>query len=228
MSAAPRRPYGLSAGPATKAIARLKPAMWWRMNEFTGPLAKDESGHHRHAAYEGGVAYYLDGPHSAKFCAGEVNRAPHFVSGRLSSEMSGIGAAHSVSLWLWNGMPTGARDITGWFYSRDHQHGVSAYGEHLGLNREGRLLFEAETPLTGTTEIPRWTWQHVVLVRDGDKVLVYLNGKLEIEGSASASQIPSIFFGSRSDDDSSWEGRLDEIAIFDRPLTPAEVQQLQP
>jgi hypothetical protein len=228
VSTAPRKPYDLSAGPATKAIAGLKPAMWWRMNEFTGPLAKDESGHHRHAAYEGGVAYYLDGPHSAKFCAGEVNRAPHFVSGRLCSEMSGIGTAHSVSLWLWNGMPTGVRDITGWFYSRDHQHGVSTYGEHLGLNREGRLVFQTTKPLTGTTEIPRWTWQHVVLVRDGDKVRIYLNGKLEIEGSASASKIPSIFFGSRSDDDSSWEGRLDEIAVFDRPLTPAEVQQLQP
>jgi hypothetical protein len=226
VSTAPRKPYGLSAGPATKAIASLKPTMWWRMNEFTGPLAKDESGHHRHAAYEGGVAYYLDGPHSAKFCAGEVNRAPHFVSGRLCSEMSGIGDAHSVSLWLWNGMPTGARDITGWFYSRDHQHGVSAYGEHLGVNREGRLIFQAAKPLTGTTEIPRWTWQHVVLVREGEKVRVYLNGKLEIEGQASASKVTSTFFGARSDDDSSWEGRLDEIAVFDRALDAEEIAKL--
>jgi hypothetical protein len=226
VSSAPRKPYGLSAGPATKAIAGLKPAMWWRMNEFTGPLAKDESGNHRHAAYEGGVAYYLDGPHSAKFCAGEVNRAPHFVSGRLCSELSGIGDAHSVSLWLWNGMPTGARDITGWFYSRDHHHGVSAYGEHLGVNRDGKLLVQTAKPLTGTTEIPRWTWQHVVLVREGEKVRVYLNGKLEIEGQASASKVTSAFFGSRSDDDSSWEGRLDEIAVFDRALDAGEIAKL--
>jgi hypothetical protein len=66
----------------------------------------------------------------------------------------------------------------------------------------------------------------VVLVREGEKVRVYLNGKLEIEGQASASKVTSAFFGSRSDDDSSWEGRLDEIAVFDRALDAGEIAKL--
>jgi hypothetical protein len=232
VSGAPRKPYQLSAGPATKALAGLKPAMWWRLNEFNGPLAKDEGANRRHATYEGGVAYYLDGPHSQAFCAGEMNRAPHFVNGRLASDVSDIGEAYSISMWIWNGMPNEGREMSGWFYSRDHNHGVSAYGEHLGVGgsagNTGRLVFQAgEAVLAGTTEIPRWTWQHVVLVREGVKVRLYLNGKLEIEGEAkAASAIPSCFFGGRSDRAADWEGRMDEIAVFDRALGDEEVRRL--
>ena len=232
VSGAPRKPHQLSAGPATKALAWLKPAMWWRLNEFNGPLAKDEGPSRRHATYEGGVAYYLDGPHSEAFCGGEVNRAPHFVNGRLASDLSGLGEAHTISMWIWNGMPNERREMSGWFYSRDHNHGVSAYGEHLGVGgsagNTGRLVFQAgEVVLAGKTEIPRWKWQHVVLVREGPKVRVYLNGKLEIKGEAKdASGIASCFFGGRSDQAADWEGRMDEIAVFDWALGEEEVGRL--
>jgi Concanavalin A-like lectin/glucanases superfamily len=233
VSAAPRQSNGLSAGPATQAIAHLKPAAWWRLNEFNGPLAADESGHHHLASFEGGVAYYLEGPHSAQFCKGEKNRAPHFVSGRLCTDLSTLGDHWSAAFWCWNGMPNDAREVTGWLFSRDHQHGLSAYGEHLGIGGKsgngsttGRLIFQTQTLLVGKTQIPRWTWQQVVLVRDGDRVRVYLNGQLEIEGTAPASKISSGFFADRSDHDSSWEGRLDEIALFDRALSAEEISQL--
>jgi len=231
VSQAPRKPYGLSAGPATKAIAGMKPLAWWRLNEFTGPLAADASNHHREATYDGGVAYYLEGPHSAQFCAGEKNRAPHFVGGRLCADLSDLGENYSISLWLWNGMPNEGREVSGWFYSRDHNHGISHFGEHLGIGgnskHTGKLMFEASSgPIAGKSEIPRWTWQHVVLVREADMAWVYLNGVLEIEAKAPRVNIPAVFFGGRSDNDSNWEGRLDEIAVFNRTLSADEVRKM--
>lgn len=231
VSQAPRKPWHLTSGPAAKAIATLKPAMWWRMNEFSGPLAQDESGHQRHASYLGGIAYYLDGPHSDQFCAdGQVNRAPHFVSGALATDMADLGTAHTISLWLWNGMPTDGRDITGWFYSRDHSHGISAYGEHLGIGGKsgntGKLIFQSKALVAGKTNIPRWTWQHVALVRDDEKVRIYLNGNLEIETESPPAKPTSTFFGTRSDLDSSWEGRLDEIAVFPTALDATQIKLL--
>jgi hypothetical protein len=231
VSQAPRKPWVLGAGPATKTMADLKPASYWRLNEFTGPVAADETKNHRDAAYEGGVAYYLDGPHSDKFCSGEVNRSPHLVGGRLCSQMTGIGESHSVSIWIWNGMPNDGRDFCGWFYSRDHNHGVSAYGEHLGIGGKsgntGKLVFQGSSgPVAGKTELPRWTWQHVALVREADMTRVYLNGVLEIETKASRVSIPAVFFGGRSDNENNWEGRLDEIAVFDRALSTEEVAKL--
>jgi len=231
VSHAPRKPWQLPDGPAALAISTLKPFAWWRLNEFSGPLAADHSGHRRDAAYESHVAYYLEGPHATRFCGSEVNRAPHFVGGRLAADLSGLAEHYSLSLWIWNGMPNAARVVSGWFYSRDHNHGLSTYGEHLGIGgsseHTGKLVFQtAAGTVAGKTEVPRWSWRHVVLVRDGERVRVYLDGSLEIETKAARCAVPDAFFGGRSDNENGWEGRLDEIAVFDRALDEKEIANL--
>ncbi len=229
VSGAPRRPWHLGAGPATRAVADLQPAAYWRLNEFNGPLATDASPHGRAATYLGGIAYSLDGPQSDRFCAaGEINRAPHFVEGRLAAQLPSLQQNYSIALWLWNGLPNGVRDVSGWVYSRDVDHGLSAFGEHLGLDGSGRLLFQAAkaAPVTGQTTVPRWTWQQVVLVREAETVRVYLNGELEIETRAPSARFPDLFFGGRSDHAASWEGRLDEIAVFAKALSREDIQRL--
>jgi hypothetical protein len=238
VSGQPRREWRLRDGPAARAVLALKPAAYWRMNEFTGPHAGDASGHGRDATYESAITYYLEGPHSKGFCGeGELNRAPHFVGGRLRARLTGLGERYSVSMWLWNGMPNDGRDVSGWFFSRDHDQGLGAFGDHLGIGgtsgNTGRLIFfhgdDAAKATAGNTVIPRWQWQHVVFVRDGQTVRVYLNGQLEIETKAAANfpaGFDQCFFGGRSDNDSNWEGRLDEIAVFNRALTAKEVARL--
>ena len=67
------------------------------------------------------------------------------------------------------------------------------------------------------------------MVRKGEGIRVYLDGALEIEAKAKATLLAEDFFiGGRNDNDSNWEGRLDEVAIFDRALTPNEVKKLSP
>ncbi|MDP7205517.1 MAG: hypothetical protein QGH11_08115, partial [Pirellulaceae bacterium] len=85
----------------------------------------------------------------------------------------------------------------------------------------------------GTTGIARWSWNHAVLVRDGEMVRVYLNGnpEAEIEVRTDAGfPVPfdQVFVGGRSDERTGWEGRLDEAAIFDRALSPREIRALVP
>lgn len=231
---APRRPFTHGAGPAAHVLRDLKPFVWWRLHEFTGPHAVDETGNSRDAHYEAGVTFYLEGPRSDMWSApGEKNRAAHFAGGRLRARLPDIGERYSVSMWVWNGMPNEARETCGWLVSRDHDFGLSAQGFHMGISGKGapgRLIVQGGMDgagiLFGKTEIPRWTWQHVVLVRDGTKTRVFLNGKLEIDGELPAATIPQWFFGGRSDNDSNWEGRLDEIAVFDRALSAEEVQKL--
>jgi hypothetical protein len=234
----PRRPWELADGPAVRALLDRRPMAYWRLNEFTGPHAADATGHGHDAVYEREITYYLDGPRSLGFCGADVvNRAPHLVGGRLRARLSGLGDHYSVSLWLWNGMPNDGRDVSGWLFSRSRDQGLDAHGDHLGIGGKsgntGRLIFfhgdDASSAVAGKTEIPRWEWRHVVFVRDGATVRVYLDGRLEIEAKASA-EFPQAydqcFFGGRSDNDSNWEGRLDEIAVFDRALKPQDVTGL--
>ncbi len=133
-----RRDVRLSQGPATRTIAGLKPAAWWRLNEFNGPLAVDASGNNRDALYEREVTYYLEGPRSEAFCGpGEKNRAPHFVGGRIAARLAEIGDRYTLSLWCWNGMPNDGRDVSGWLFSRGRDHGLGAFGDHLGIGGTG-------------------------------------------------------------------------------------------
>ena len=233
-----RKQSGLSRGPAAEAIRDLKPAAWWRMDEFSGPLAIDSSGNHRDAIYEPEVTYFLEGPRSDYFCeGGEKNRAAMFVGARMRGRVGNLGKSYSVSLWLWNGMPAEEREVSGWLFSRGHDHGLGRAGDHLGIGgssgNPGKLVFfsgdDPSKAVFGKTEIPRWEWRQVVFVREDETVRVYLGGKLEIETKAPSELTPHVdrfFLGGRSDNRANWEGRLDEIAIFDRALTAEEVAKL--
>ncbi|MCC6232687.1 MAG: hypothetical protein IT580_08580 [Verrucomicrobiales bacterium] len=235
---AARRPVRASRGSAARRVAELRPVAWWRLDEFQGPRAADASSHGRDAIYEPGVTFYLEGPASAAFCeAGEKNRAAHFAGGRLRAVMPSLGERYTVSLWAWNGMPTEGRGVTGWLCSVGPDHGWSAWSEHLGLGgaaaHAGRLVFLSGEPgatlVAGRTVIPRWSWQHVAMTREPGRVRMFLNGGLELEAPSSrltgGAQHPW-FLGGRCDGQDSWEGRLDEIAVFDRVLSDAELRAL--
>ena len=222
----PRRNPITPRGPAAEAIAKMKPTAWWRMDEFTGPRAEDEMNRHD-GFYEIQVAYQLAGPHSEQFTPSQVNRAAHFVGQRMQARLPKLGTNYSVSLWFWNGMPNDSREVLGWMFSRGRNHALNS-GESLGLNAKGQLIFRSGAKtFTGKAVAPRWTWHHATLVRNGDTARVYLDGQLQIEAKiASPTPAQSLFLGGRHDNQSNWEGRLDEAAVFERALTFKEVRAL--
>lgn len=229
VSAKPRRTPIVSRGSSAKAIAELKPAHWWRMDEDQGPLAIDEQGN-RDGTYEDGVVFYLEGPDSKSFTPGQVNRCAHFAGGRLRTRLPKLAKNYTVSLWFWNGMPVDSRPVLGWMFSRGRDHSLNAPGDHLGMDAKGRLLFsDGEKTYHGKTPAKRWTWRQAALVREGEKAKIYLDGKLEIDASVKTGSIVEDFFiGGRNDNQSNWEGRLDEVALFDRSLSAGEIRKLLP
>ncbi|MBG90067.1 MAG: hypothetical protein CMO80_24650 [Verrucomicrobiales bacterium] len=229
-----RRPHSPATGSAAKALLAANPAAYWRLDEFSGPLAHDRSGNDRTGMFEDGVVFHLEGARSKAFNkAGELNRAAHFCGGRMRAQLSGLKNDYSVSLWFWNGMPDGLRDIAGWMFSRDRDHALGPFGDHLGLGGDGKLVLRhgSGKAAKGNSTIKRWTWTHVVLVRDGKTLRVFLNGEnkpeleLDTDGSFPAG-FESVFVGGRSDRVDNWEGRLDEAAIFDRALSIREISRL--
>lgn len=240
-----RRNFKQSYGPACEAIHNARPAAYWRMDEMAGPRAVDSSGQNRDAIYEPGVVYFLEGARSDAFSSepGETNRAAHFAGERMRARVSDLGDKYTVSMWFWNGMPVDGREVSGWMFSRGRDHWLGPNGDHLGIggkeNHPGRLIFlhgnahDGAKPVAGGTEIQRWNWYHVTFVRDGERVRIHLNGnpQPEIETESRAGfpvGIDHLFLGGRCDNESNWEGRLDEIAVFDRVLSPDEIGALYP
>lgn len=242
----PRQAYQPAAGPAAKQVLAAGPLAYWRMDEMNGPwardfAAKDQPGNSRfEALYESGVVFFLEGARSDLFAGdGEVNRAAHFAGGRMRAKLGQLPADYSVSLWVWNGLPTDAREITGWLYSRGSDFGRPTAAEQLGLGgtggNAGKLILQIgeQAPIGGKTELERWTWNHVLLVRQGTSLRVHLNGNAtaEIEATVDAAPQPwadELFFGGSSRGDANWEGKLDEVAVFPRAVEVAELAVEQP
>ena len=235
VSGQPRRGFQQPRGPAADAIDRLQPTAWFRLDDPHGPRAVDSSGHNQDAIYESEVTYFLPGPHSQAFSNADVNRCAMFAGGRLCCRLP-HSEDWSASLWCWNGMPEDVRETSGWLLSQGPDFGLPALSEHLGVvgqgDAAGRLVWQQgdgdSVMQTGTTPLARWTWNHVAIVRAGGDVAVYLNGVREISvtGVTSTAAFPDLFVGGRCDGNSNWQGRLDEVCLFDRPLTQAEIRRL--
>lgn len=227
----PARKYAPQKGAATQAILDLKPVAYWRMNEMAGPIAVDVTGNDHHAYYEDGVVYFLEGPKSSQFCEDEINRAAHFAGGRMVSQLDQIGNEYTISMWIWNGMPVEARNVSGWMFSHGRENTSPDLGEHLGIggleNHAGKLILHTGGQLAaGSTDIPRWTWTHVIMTVANGEIKVYLNGSDDPDvvapGAVNSFSLDRFFIGGRCDHTSNWEGRIDEVAIFDRVLSQPE------
>jgi hypothetical protein len=219
-------------------ILASRPLAYWRLEEMEGRIAHDSTGREHHGVFEREIAFYLPGANLPGFGMNQsINRAAHFAGGRIAARIAIPAESYSAEFWFWNGLPNDVRGVTGYLLEAspgaDRAKGdVLGLGGSAGTTAPGRLFFTLGRPrsscLSSKTEISPKTWHHVVLTRSGSRVAVYLDGNSEPEivGDAGASQESthvSFFVGSRHDDESSFEGKIDEVALYDRQLTPAEV-----
>lgn len=239
VTAQPRSDRRAGAGPAVAHTLDLKPRAYWRLDEFAGPWAVDSSPNGINALYEPQVLFYLPGPNDAAFAKGGINRSAHFAGDRLSARVPGLtGKSYTVSLWFWSGTADGVFDgKTEWIVSRGTNYGTRAVGDHIGIREEApgvrSLVFESGESLhpisAESAKIERWKWHHLVIVRDGNSGHVFLDGnQLNSLQEAKTPEInaDAFFFGGSCTGDGNFEGRLDEIAVFDRALSAEEVTTL--
>ncbi len=179
----------------------------------------------------------FDQPHDVQFSKGKFGV---FNSGRLHGEQSGAGQAYSVSFWFRNDVPNKSRPVTAYLFSFGPDSKNPGVGDHLGIsgnykgNDPGRLfLFNGPAKkeiVRGTTTLQPRTWNHVVLVRDGDKVTAWLNGggspEFEGEVTCTIGDNSTYFVGARHDNFAPLKGFMAEFAFFNRALSQEEAQAL--
>jgi hypothetical protein len=237
VSGKPSRVPRETQGPYDMAVLASSPAAFWRLHEFNGPQAVDASGKSNPGAYENGVVYYLEGPGLQGLSAKDhVERAAQFAGGGVKGTIKGLGSRYSVEMWFYNELPVDIRGVTGYLFYRWLDDAKDAAGDQLGIGGRdlaaGKLFFSNGKAqgeiLQGKTEILPKTWNHVVMVREGKKVVVYLNGKTrpEISGEARIgfpSGVARVFIGGDNDNLADFYGKICEVSIYTRALTPQEI-----
>ena len=200
-------------------------AGWWKFDETKGVVAKDSSGKKRNGElknFDSDTIQWVKGP---------VGNALRF---------DGEDDFVDVGDFEWGGECS----FSAWVkYNKFHKWSkVFCFGNkkknkfllgNFGSSRS--LVFENE--LTGTKQCLKiqkfWesgSWAHVVCrVHKSGQTEVFKNGKLvESQKNQLASKVlrESQFFGKSNWDDEYFNGEFDDIRIYDRAVTEAEVQAL--
>ena len=240
-----------SSGYSAAVISGTKPVLYWELNETAGP-AKDAAGRATGGAHDAvyeNVTFGANGPRPSDGLAGmdQGNRAPgtHRAGAvrysRLKTAAKVPADKYSVQCWFKSFMPFDSLGVhsvlgrgNGRAFMADARDTVGVGGDDH-RTREGKVYFYE--PLSGVivngkTRLRSNAWHHLVLVRDGNRIQVFVNGNLEIETEVSwgGGDGEHLTVGNRVDCGPGCAyglmGLVDEVAVWDRPLSAAEAQEL--
>lgn len=223
-----RAPVSDVNGPYAQAVLAAHPWAYWRLGEFNGPTARDSTGNGHEGQYEDRIAFYLPGPDSRAFSSTQINRAPYLAGGRIRRSLESARDHYSAEFWFWDGLPSEARAMTGWLFSTGTQSGLDFELGVGGPNgNEGKLMFRRQgLQLVGPSNIASRTWNFVALVVDGKALRVYLNGNTtpELIGTIDVPSQPiDVCFGGRGNQSDPFDGKIDEVALYERSLSELEI-----
>jgi hypothetical protein len=206
VAGAKRRAVAQDADAYAKSVLASRPKAYWRGEEFSDRTA--------FGRVEGGIAFYLEGA---------VGRAPQFAGGHLRMRRKLYGPS-SVEFWFRNLLPVDARPVTGYLLSAGSELALAVGG---ASGAAGRLVLEAGgARFEGRSLLELGGWHHAALVRTRDQVLVYLDGRQtpEIHASPLSSlRAGELWMAGRAGSAESFEGLIDEVAVYSRALEPVEI-----
>lgn len=136
----------------------------------------------------------------------------------------------TVEAWVY---PTAPPASGRYVLAKDDGYGNRQYLLNLvpsGTNTVARAHVGAQSGfavLTGTTSVPTNAWTHVCMTYDGAAVRLYVNGRLDSSLSASGPvrrTTQPIRIGSDGAGTYAFQGSIDEVSLYGRALSAAEVQ----
>lgn len=159
--------------------------------------------------------------------------------GRIDGGPAPPGLAWSAALWFRNELAENDRPVTAYLVSRGVD-GSPDVGDHLGIggthraDMRGRLFIYNGNArggtLAGQTQLEPRRWHHAVLVRDGSRVRVFLDGAAEpdIDGELEPGTggTEGMFFGARADMFAPLRGAVAHVAVFARAVSGEEARLL--
>ncbi|QDV45316.1 Neutral/alkaline non-lysosomal ceramidase [Stieleria neptunia] len=229
--ARPRRPVTQSekqsdAGSLKRyadAVQASRPLAYWRLHDTDRDSARDEVGGN-HARYERNAGPRKPG-----------TATPNFSGGRVLAGVSKLDDQYSVEFWFRNELPITSRPVTAYLFTRGINGADAAPGDSLGIGgthaSTGRLLVfngnDRNELIGGKTQLVPGGWNHVVMTRDGEKLAVFLNGEMEIDGRLAKTypdRCAEFQIGGRNDNFANLQGMIEEVAIYDRAITLDEAK----
>ncbi|TWT42432.1 FecR protein [Thalassoglobus neptunius] len=213
-----------------RAVKRLSPLAYYRM-----PIRD-----------RGLVSEPLE--YSGVVLTGDGKRPPHargvFVGGSLRVGVDSIGRGGRVDSPP--PLSTGRFSLVVFVYleapAEHAEHAMVATNKNdergnfsLSLDENGELQASITssnavvTSVASGSVLPQKTWRQVVVTANGEQLHLYEDGRLVASkpcAAMAASDSDPVWFGTDAEATQVWDGRIDEVALFDRALNEEEIAAL--
>ena len=209
----------------------------WRLDEGSGTLARDSSGQSNHGSLRGPAEQRLDAGQERDRAGDPQRRGRRCVRPRVDERRQPAIGLHRGRLDL----PYGHRQGYATVLSRRYQTGGSEHYLLAFQNGTLKALVNSYLPdgeegtLAAPDQSPLYTWVHVALSYDGTTLRLYQDGRAVGSLPYALPLMPDstpICFGCNqngpgdSANDETLAGRLDEVLLYNRALTTAEISGL--
>lgn len=179
---------------------------------------------------------------------GTVVNGVEFVSGIVGQAFK-FNASQNTAIQVANDASLNPQQATveGWIYPYSYpgspavsvilrrnlpSSGIPQYGLMLGnggANNFAHCNF-FDVGLTGTNPIPLNEWTHLACSFDGSSVRLYQNGAEVASTAITPQALPSsnnlLYIGRESDGSRDFDGLIDEVSLYNRALSPLEIQSI--
>ncbi|MBO4275807.1 PKD domain-containing protein, partial [Microbispora triticiradicis] len=219
----PADPYG-------KAVYNDEPALYWRLNETSGPAAADSGKGGVAGTYTStGVSYGQTGA-----LVGTTNKAVTFNNGGVASTTTYANpATYSEELWFKTTTTRGGKLIG---LGGSASGTSSNYDRHVYMRNDGKLVFGTYTGsinvITTTGSYNNGQWHHMVATQGADGMKLYVDGALVGTNAQTGAENFTGYWRVGGDNLNGWpnqptnnnfNGQIDEVAVYGGVLTDTQV-----
>ncbi len=208
----------------------------WQLDEGNGAIARDSSGNNRTGSLQNGPLWTPGKVGTALAFDGQNDLV---VDDRAENYLNGQDAL-TIALWVKSDQINSDRGVlaTTAFQGNDQNLGirydaVGARGGGRNVLKLGLRTTAGFTEYESASNLQTTDWQHLTLTwKSGEALKLYVNGELDRPTApgnilgGTITGVTDLFLGRGQRVAESWDGLIDDLQIFDRSLSAAEVKAL--
>jgi len=196
------------------------PVLAFNFEEGSGSTVLDRSGNGNNGTISG----------ASRTSSGRYGSAVSFTSNGqmisvLDSASLDLTTGMTLEAWVYSTVANGVRDVI--IKEAAGADVYNLYWRNWRGRPEGNVLVGGVNQTAEGTSLPRNTWQHLATTYDGAVLRLYVNGS-QVSSLATGGPITTSDGALRIGGNTIWgewfRGRIDEVRIYNRALTAAEIQ----
>lgn len=198
---------------------------WWRLDESEGIEVPDASGHNHTGALRGDARWQ---PSAGKLAGAiELDGDGDFIH-IGSDSVFDFANEMTVAAWIkvnqfdksWQSIVT--KGDSAWRIARD--------GGENGVQFAAGLYMENMQMVRSTTRVNDGNWHYVAGVCDGQKMCLYVDGRLDasadVSGEIPTNQYPVLVGENAERPGRGWNGLIDDVQLYNQALTEERIAAL--